>query len=254
MSAPQPDLIFDIGLHRGLDTDVYLRKGFRVVALEARPDFCAEVAARFAAEVEAGRLTVVPCALYPRGGESIAFWVNPEKDDWGSIDRAWAAKAGHAVTEITVPTITLSELFDRHGVPRYLKCDVEGMDEECIRQLLLDGRRPDFVSAEASSFDLICLLRACGYDRAQLVNQALLWDVRPPEPPREGRHAAVQFTGHHSGLFGRELDPRRWTSFQEAAERWSDYFRLQARDDRLALGWLDIHAARRESLADLGVG
>ena len=106
MSAPIPDLVFDLGLHHGLDTEFYLRKGFRVVALEARPDFCAEVSARFAAEVEAGRLTVVPCALYPRGGETISFWVNPVKDDWNSVFRDFAAKAGHAVQEISVPTVT----------------------------------------------------------------------------------------------------------------------------------------------------
>ncbi|WP_431268739.1 FkbM family methyltransferase [Dankookia sp. P2] len=187
MSASIPDLVFDFGLHRGEDTEFYLRKGFRVVALEARPDFCAEVSARFAAEVEAGRLTVVPCALYPRGGETVSFWVNPVKDDWNSVSRDFAAKEGHAVTEIRVPTVTLGQLFDRFGVPRYLKCDIEGMDEDCARQLLEDGRRPDFVSMEASSFDIFAYLRACGYDRAQLVNQALHWGTRPPEPARGGR-------------------------------------------------------------------
>jgi hypothetical protein len=30
-----PDLIFDVGFHRGEDTDFYLKKGFRVVAVEA---------------------------------------------------------------------------------------------------------------------------------------------------------------------------------------------------------------------------
>ena len=29
------DLIFDIGMHIGQDTEVYLKKGFRVVAVEA---------------------------------------------------------------------------------------------------------------------------------------------------------------------------------------------------------------------------
>ncbi|MFC7473903.1 FkbM family methyltransferase [Dankookia sp. GCM10030260] len=245
---PVPDLVYDLGLHHGLDTEFYLRKGFRVVALEARPDFCAEVSARFAAEVEAGRLTVVPCALYPRGGETISFWVNPVKDDWNSVYRDFAAKGGHAVQEITVPTVTMAELFDRFGVPRYLKCDIEGMDEECARQVLADGRRPDFVSMEASSFDIFAYLRACGYDRAQLVNQAFHWNSPPPEPAREGRHAAVQFTGHHSGLFGRELDPARWTDFTEITERWFDFMRLSRRDGLLAHGWLDVHAARGEAL------
>jgi FkbM family methyltransferase len=249
MSAPSPDLVYDLGLHHGLDTEFYLRKGFRVVALEARPDFCAVVSTRFAAELEAGRLTVVPCALCPRGGETISFWVNPVKDDWNSVYRDFAAKGGHEVSEITVPTVTLPELFDRFGVPRYLKCDIEGMDEECARQLLADGRRPDFVSMEASSFDIIAYLRACGYDRAQLVNQAFHWAHPPPQPTREGSYAAVQFTGHHSGLFGRELDPARWTSFTEVAERWFDFMSLSRRDGLLAHGWLDIHAARGESLA-----
>ena len=31
------DLIFDIGFHTGLDSEFYLRKGFRVVGVEARP-------------------------------------------------------------------------------------------------------------------------------------------------------------------------------------------------------------------------
>ena len=33
----QDDLIFDVGLHRGEDTEFYLKKGFRVVAFEANP-------------------------------------------------------------------------------------------------------------------------------------------------------------------------------------------------------------------------
>jgi FkbM family methyltransferase len=248
MSLPQPDLVFDLGLHRGLDTDFYLAKGFRVVALEARPDFCAEVAARHGDAIEAGRLVILPRAFWHAGGATIPFYVNHDKDDWGSAQRDWATKGGHAVEEIMVPTVTLGELFDAHGVPRYLKCDIEGMDEDCARQLLADGRRPDFVSMEAVSFDLIALLRGCGYDRAQLVNQALHWAAPPPRPPREGGYADAQFTGHMSGLFGRELDPARWTSFHDIAERWFDFMSLSRRDGTLAHGWLDIHVTRQATL------
>ena len=147
-----------------------------------------------------------------------------------------------------MPTVTMTELFDRFGVPRYLKCDIEGMDEECARQVLADGRRPDFVSMEASSFDIFAYLRACGYDRAQLVNQHFHGASQPPQPAREGSHAAVQFTGHHSGLFGRELDPARWIDFTEITERWFDFMRLSRRDGLLAHGWLDVHATRSAAL------
>ncbi len=33
-----PDLIFDVGMNNGDDTDFDLAKGFRVVAIEANPD------------------------------------------------------------------------------------------------------------------------------------------------------------------------------------------------------------------------
>jgi 16S rRNA A1518/A1519 N6-dimethyltransferase RsmA/KsgA/DIM1 with predicted DNA glycosylase/AP lyase activity len=39
--AYQSDLIFDIGLHRGEDTDFYLKKGFRVAAFEVDPNLVA---------------------------------------------------------------------------------------------------------------------------------------------------------------------------------------------------------------------
>ena len=33
-------LIFDIGCHLGEDSEFYLRKGFKVVAVEANPELC----------------------------------------------------------------------------------------------------------------------------------------------------------------------------------------------------------------------
>lgn len=47
------DLIFDIGMHRGEDSEFYLRKGFRVVAVEAIDSFCRTVAERLVESVPA---------------------------------------------------------------------------------------------------------------------------------------------------------------------------------------------------------
>ena len=248
-SAP-PGLVFDLGMHRGLDTRFYLDKGFSVVALEANPAMCAAARAAFAAETGGGRLHVVERALWHEGGgANVPFFLNHEKDDWSSTSRAWAEKGGHRAEEIAVPTTTLAELLDRHGTPRYIKCDVEGMDEAFAAQLLADGRRPAFVSVEAVSLDALALLRACGYDRVQVVNQALLPYVEPPRPAREGRYAPVQFNGHMSGLFGRELDPAKWLSFQDAAEAFLDFVRLQRRDPLLGHGCLDFHVTTAATLA-----
>ena len=35
--TPRKNLIFDIGMHIGQDTEFYLKKGFCVVAVEANP-------------------------------------------------------------------------------------------------------------------------------------------------------------------------------------------------------------------------
>lgn len=249
LSAETPGLVFDLGMHRGLDTRFYLDKGFSVVALEANPGMCADARAAFADEIAGGRLHVVERALWHEGGATAPFFLNREKDDWSSTSRAWAEKGGHRAEEIAVAATTLAELLDRHGTPRYIKCDVEGMDEAFAAQLLADGRRPAFVSVEAVSLDALALLRACGYDRVQIVNQALNDYVEPPRPAREGRHAAVRFNGHMSGLFGRELDPAKWLPFQEAAEAYLDFARLQRRDPLLAHGWLDFHVATAATLA-----
>jgi FkbM family methyltransferase len=245
-------LVFDLGMHRGLDTRFYLDKGFAVVALEANPAMCAAARAAFAAEIEGGHLAVEERALWHEADATAPFFLNHEKDDWSSTSRAWAEKGGHRAEEIAVRTTTLSELLDRHGTPRYIKCDVEGMDEAFAAQLLADGRRPRFVSVEAVSLDALALLRACGYDRVQIVNQALLPYVQPPRPAREGRYAAAQFNGHMSGLFGRELDPAKWLPFGEAAEAFLDFVRLHRRDPLLAHGWLDFHATAAATLTAEG--
>lgn len=244
----RPNLVFDLGMHHGDDAAFYLAKGFDVVALEANPTLCHEAERRFCEPRESGNLAIVHAALWETGGSTTSFFVNAEKDDWSSAYRDWAAKGEHPVEEITVATVTLADLFDAHGCPYYLKCDLEGVDELFARQLLADPRRPAFVSVEAISLDLLALLRAAGYDRFQIVNQSQNWAVKPPNPSREGRFADASFTGHMSGLFGHDLEPGRWLSFAETAARHLDFTRLAERDPQLAIGWLDFHATTEVTL------
>lgn len=250
--AAAAGLVFDLGMHRGFDTRFYLDKGFAVVALEASPALCAGARAAFAAEIAEGRLAVVERALWYEAGVTTGFFLNHEKDDWSSAFQTCAEKGGHRAEEITVSTTTLAELLDLHGTPRYIKCDVEGFDEGFAAQLLADRRRPAFVSVEEMSLDGLALLRACGYDRVQVVNQALQCYVQPPRPAREGRYVPVQFNDYMSGLFGRELDPSKWLPFADAMEAFVDFRRLHGRDAALAHGWLDFHFTTAATLAAEG--
>ena len=67
------DLIFDIGAHSGQDTRYYLKKGFRVVAVEADPELCAALRRDFADALASARLILVEAAISDHAGEGTFY-------------------------------------------------------------------------------------------------------------------------------------------------------------------------------------
>src|SRR5271156_3521479 len=57
------DLVYDVGMHQGEDTDYYLKKGFRVVGFEANPKLVAKSRSRFADAIREQRLIIVEGAI-----------------------------------------------------------------------------------------------------------------------------------------------------------------------------------------------
>ena len=60
-----PRVIYDVGANTGHDIDYYLLKADRVVAVEANPQLCAGLRARWAHALAAGRLGGVNAGLTP---------------------------------------------------------------------------------------------------------------------------------------------------------------------------------------------
>ena len=56
-------LIYDVGMHRGEDTDFYLKRGHRVVGVEANPNLVVELKARFRSEIGSGQLRIIDKAV-----------------------------------------------------------------------------------------------------------------------------------------------------------------------------------------------
>lgn len=241
------DLIFDLGLHKGYDAESYLRKGFRVVGVEAVPGLSQPTAERLADFGD--RLHVVNKALYHESGATVSFYTVPEKDDWGSLSRDIAEKGVEKSVEISVTTTTLADLFDEFGVPYFVKCDLEGGDLIFLEQLRADDRRPSFVSVEMNDGSEGEALQACGYELGQIVNQWFNPFKAPPQPAREGDYAPAQFTGEMSGLFGRELDPQKWRPLGEIGDIYRRWKALRDLDPDLVPGWVDLHACRQEALS-----
>ena len=82
-------MIFDIGMHIGRDTNFYLQKGFKVVAVEASPVLAKQSEERFRDHISSGQLTIVNKALVEDQTESVEFYVNDEKNDWGTLLPDW---------------------------------------------------------------------------------------------------------------------------------------------------------------------
>ena len=267
------DLIYDIGLHKGLDTEFYLAKGFRVVAVEANAELAAEARQRFAAAIQAGRLTIVQAAIAAQAG-TVRFFRNLRNSEWGTIDAGFAARNerfGADSEVVEVPALTFDELLARHGTPYYVKIDIEGADDLCIAALERREERPAYVSFEtagparfAATFLSLATLVRCGYRSFQLVNQARHRWTRLPQPAREGTYVDHPFRTGSSGPFGAELEGRwlpleaflrHYLPWLAAEDRWSingrgkpSLVRLRYWCERLhllrPLGWFDIHARR----------
>jgi FkbM family methyltransferase len=210
------DLIFDLGMHMGEDTDFYLAKGFRVVAFEANPDCIEHCRERFAAQLNSGQLTIVSGAIVENAEEieSVTFYKNPAVTVWGTIDPVWKERnerSGWASEEITVPTVDFGKCIEEFGVPYYVKIDIEGADMLSLKKLGDYQARPTYVSIESSKTSLSAIadelnvLEGLGYANFKAVQQAIIPGTPAPRPGREGDDIAYVLNHDSSGVFGCEL-------------------------------------------------
>ena len=264
-------LIYDIGAYQGEDSEFYLLKGFRVVAVEADPDLCRVMSDRLSQFVATGRLTIVNRAIAP--GPGPLTYYRSSMPGWGTVVPEWNADVesrGVPSEPIIVEGVTLADLVAEYGEAFYMKLDIEGMDRRALESLETSSIRPKYVSMETTfsrvpSFDAIGAdfdtLARLGYDRFKIVDQSSV--QQQPSPALAGRGVPFRFAEGSSGLFGEEA-PGDWQSAAEALTAFKRLLRgkwLQMRLYRRPLiysyyctimsrltgtypnlGWFDIHA------------
>jgi FkbM family methyltransferase len=177
----QPDLIYDVGMHKGEDTEFYLTSGFRVLAIDADPDLTGQARLRFAPEIESGRLTILNVGI-SQSDSVEKFWICEANNDRNSFIESFAGRDGCAHHSIDVPTRRFDDILRQFGIPIYLKIDIEGRDRLCI-DALQQITTPRFISAEDGGPDprtgvpgTLASMRAVGYRYFNLVSQR---DFRP---------------------------------------------------------------------------
>jgi len=260
--APRDDhemssrLVYDVGMHRGEDTDFYLKRGHRVVGIEANPHLVAKLRARFKDEIGTGQLRIIERAVNSQAGAA-RFAINQINSVWGTLRDEFITRndaLGSPSSVIEVECVTFDQILREYGMPYYLKIDIEGCDLLCLEALSGFSDRPRYVSVEtvatspqrgvAETFAEIRLLHRLGYKRFQYVDQAPIAHSTH-HLSIEGKPITYTFPAESSGPFGAEL-AGRWRSFRIAALRGIS---LRLTDDFWGHGgWLGSRAGASRSL------
>jgi FkbM family methyltransferase len=231
------NLIYDVGLHKGEDTDFYLKKGFRVIAFDANPDLVAQCNSRFSDAVKNKQLTIVHGAIFDSSSNkedanTIKFYRNKDKSDWGTVSADFANRnefLGTSNEIIDVPVVDFSECLAKFGIPHYLKIDIEGMDTVCLTALRHFANKPDYVSIESNkkSFEKLIeeldLLVELGYSKFKAVQQDGISRQKEPNPSKEGTYVGYRFQNGSSGMFGEDL-PYKWKDYDKILSQYRRIF------------------------------
>ncbi len=225
------NLIIDVGVHLGEDTEYYLKKGFRVIGIEADPQLYETTKKRLQSYIDDGQLQLLNLAIAPQDGE-ITFYTNLEISVWGTISQDWVKRNevyGTKSLGITVKSSKFETILQEFGIPHYLKIDIEGADLLCVKALQHFDSKPQFISIESdktswsSLLEEFNLLKELGYQKFKVINQEKISQQMCPFPAREGQYIEHKFEFGSSGLFGEET-PGNWLSESQAINCYKRIF------------------------------
>lgn len=232
---PMERIIYDIGANTGDDIPYYLLRAERVVAVEANPALCDQMRDRFAAEIGNGRVVVENCVISDRQSEAeVDFFVHKGFHIWSQFP-APAPEVAHEFERTRLASRFIVDLIQEHGLPHYLKIDVERFDAPLLMALFSAGIRPPFVSAECVSFEIPAILWSQGGYRAFKLLDAQsvsrVYRRRVFEGPGGEGRVEFSFPFHSAGPFGNDIDGP-----------WMDADQVVELIGVSGFGWRDLHA------------
>lgn len=133
------DLVFDVGAHVGDRVASFRRLGARVVAVEPQPALALTLRTLYGRD----RNVVIESKAVGRRAGTLDMKVNIDNPTVSTASSAFidAAKGaqgweGQAWEKtIVVPVTTLDALIETHGMPSFVKIDVEGFEGEALAGL-----------------------------------------------------------------------------------------------------------------------
>ena len=208
-------VIYDLGANNGDDIPYYLTKADKVVAVEPNISLVHSINQRFVDEIQSGKLIIEGCAVTTTQESEVDFYLCDDP-----VLSTLKPTENSRYQKTTLPAKNIVQLINEHGLPHYIKIDIEFYDHIILRYLLENGIRPPYISAESHTIEVFALMIVLGdYNKFKLVDGDTVQNVYPSFP----RHAA--------GPFGEDINGDWYDKDQ--------FFNVLA---EAKLGWKDIHA------------
>jgi hypothetical protein len=180
--------------------------------------------------IACGRLHIIGGAIAP---DKVAFYSNPSQSLWGTTKAEWALRneiLGYTSERIEFNQVDIAEVYSSHGIPFYLKIDVEGVDRVALEALKMFQDRPRYVSLESEKIHFnklkaeMELLKSLGYAKFKLVQQENIPGTKIRTWTIDGRPLEYVFGPHAPGPFGDDLPPP-WLTYDDALDQYKTVFR-----------------------------
>jgi FkbM family methyltransferase len=161
------DLVFDVGAHVGDRVAAFRTLGARVVAVEPQPAIIRVLRVLYGRDPA---IMIEPQAV-GRSAGTLALKLNLTNPTVSTASQAFVQAAdgapgweGQAWTRtIRVPVTTLDALIARHGMPAFIKIDVEGFEAEALAGLAQAVPALSFeFTTIAREVAAACIERCCG--------------------------------------------------------------------------------------------
>lgn len=249
-------LVFDIGMHIGQDSVNYLKEGCKVVAVEANPVLTERNAEKFKKYIDDGSLIILNVGISDKEGV-LPFYVNKKTSEWSSFDLGLGSRNNTPYEVKNIPCVTTASLFEKYGMPYFMKVDIEGLDYLCINDLpnVSAPENVKYVSCEASQISLLDTLHQKGYTKFKLIHQG--YNFNPINMKLEQNPLFTKFLSVYIGIRLRlrnvvqsrypysssgpmpENSKGAWLSYETTRQLYLDFEKIAAQAHK---SWFDFQA------------